>query len=397
MTRLRSLRHRFYGYRGLTSEGFVFPIITVHALAQGLDLAGVGLAAGTFFAGTLLGEVPTGYVGDRIGRRNGLVLGSVLVSVTHFGFAFADSLSAFVVLWGFWGVAATFRSGSIDAWLYDTLIDHAATDSYARVRGRATAAFYASAAASALVGGLLYERWAALPFLAAGTLTLVGAFVVLSLPEPEAAHSSEGFSVAEARAALRAVVSNRRVRSFVLLSGVILAVPETVDVFVQPIALSIGFDPSSLGSLYAGLMLAAAIGSAVAAPVARRVGIDRWFTLGPTVLAGVLLAASATPVVALPAFFLSRGTNSVTDTLGSAFLNDRVASHGRATTLSGVSMVHAVIFLLARTAGGAVANATTPLSALAGFACIAVGAVFCVRTMTNPFGERSKVAIGEVR
>ncbi|WP_266080077.1 MFS transporter [Haladaptatus caseinilyticus] len=379
------LVHRFYSYRALTSGGFVYPILTVHALAQGLDLAGVGFAAGMFFAGTLLGEIPTGYVGDLIGRRNSLFVGSVLISVTHFGFAFADSLVGFVFCWGFWGVAATFRSGSTDAWLYDTLVDHHATDSYTRVRGRGTGVFYASAALSALVGGVLYERWSALPFLLAGVLTTIGALVVLTLPEPTVSGSDGEFSLTEARTALLSVVSNRTVRSFVLLSGIVLAVPETVEVFVQPVALSIGFQPSSLGPLYSALMFAAALGSSTADAVGRRIGVGRWFVLGPTTLAIVLLVASSVHAVALPVFFLSRGANTVTDTLGSTFVNDRVASHGRATTLSGVSMVHALVFLFARAAGGVVADATSPLFALAGFGCLAVGIVSVIRLTADPF------------
>ncbi|WP_049972226.1 MFS transporter [Haladaptatus cibarius] len=386
-----SLIIRFYSYRGLTSGGFVYPILTVHALAQGLDLAGVGLAAGMFFAGTLLGEIPTGYVGDRIGRRNSLFVGSVLISVTHFGFAFADSLAGFVFFWGFWGLAATFRSGSTDAWLYDTLTDHEATETYTRVRGRATGVFYASAAISALVGGALYENWSALPFLLAGVLTAIGALVVLTLPEPAASRTDQGFSLREARTALVSVVSNRTVRSFVILSGIVLAVPETVEVFVQPVALSIGFRPSTLGPLYAGLMLAAAVGSSTADAIGRRIGVGRWFVVGPTMLAVVLILASSVHAVALPVFFLSRGANTVTDTLGSTFVNDRVASHGRATTLSGVSMVHALVFLVGRTAGGAVADVTSPLVALAGFGCLAVGAVAVIRATADPFSARSPV------
>lgn len=333
MPSLNELIRRFYAYRGLTSEGFVYPILTVHALAQGLDLAGVGFAAGSFFVGTLLGEIPTGYLGDRIGRRNGLALGSVLVSLTHLGFAFAHSLAGFVALWGFWGVAAT--------------------------------------------------------------LTGLGTLIVLTLPEPSASSTNEGFSLADARTALVRVVSNRRVRSFVLLSGVAIAVPETVDVFVQPVALSVGFTPATLGGLYAGLMLAAATGSSVAARIGERFGIGGWFTLGPLLLACGLLGASVVPVVALPAFLLSRGTNTVYGTLQSAFLNDRIDSHGRATTLSGVSMIHALLFFLARTVGGTLANATSPLVALATFGFVAVGSVVVFRSVSDPFASRGASAAAD--
>lgn len=385
MTTLDTLLRRFYAYRLLTSEGFVYPILTIHALAQGLDLAGVGLAAGTFFLGTLLGEIPTGYIGDRLGRRNGLALGAALVSLTHVGFALADSLPGFVLCWSFWGVAATFRSGTTDAWLYDILVDAEATDQYTTIRGRSTSVFYVAAAGTALSGGLLYEYWTVLPFAAAATLTTLGGLLVLTLPEPGSHTSADGFSPSEAMEALTKVLTTRRLRVFVVLSAVVLAVPETIEIFVQPVALSVGFTPTLLGPLYAGLMVAAAVGSSLAAPVAERLGIGLWFTLGTAGLAGVLLLASVVPVVAVPVFFVARSANTVSDTLGSTYLNERLDSHGRATALSGVSMGQALVFVIARSAGGALAEATAPMTALAILGTVAVVAVLLIRTLVDPF------------
>lgn len=398
MTDRSALVYRFFLYRALVAEGFVYPIITIYALAQGLTFAAVGLATGVFFLGILIGEIPTGYLGDRIGRRNSLILGAVLLSITHIGFAFAETLVAFVGLYAFWGIAATFRSGSADAWLYDTLSDIAAdteerasrdrmSEAYTHIRGRATGAFYVSAATTALVGGLLYEIQPSLPFLAAAVTTALAALVVSTLPEPSVTQERESFSPAKAREALQVIVTDRRIGTFVLLSALILAVPETIEIFVQPVMLAMGIRPATLGPLYTGLMIAAAVGSSQAGRIRRWFGTERWYTIVPVALAGVLLLATQIPIVAVPAFFLARGVNMATDTLGNAFINDRIASHGRATALSGVSMVYALVFFLARASGGAVASVTSPLTALAAFGCLAVVVLFCVLTVSNPFIE----------
>ncbi|MFC7188627.1 hypothetical protein ACFQL7_01340 [Halocatena marina] len=148
-----------------------------------------------------------------------------------------------------------------------------------------------------------------------------------------------------------------------------------------------GIRPATLGPLYTGLMIAAAIGSSQAGRIRRWFGTERWYTIVPVALAGVLLLATQIPIVAVPAFFLARGVNMATDTLGNAFINDQIASHGRATALSGVSMVYALVFFLARASGGAVASITSPLTALATFGCLAVIVLFCVLTVSNPFTE----------
>jgi hypothetical protein len=382
-----ALVYRYYLYRALVAEGFVYPIITIYALTQGLSFADIGLATGSFFLGILLGEVPTGYIGDRIGRRNSLALGAVVISLTHIGFALAETLVAFVGLYTFWGFASTFRSGSADAWLYDILVERDESETYTHVRGRATSVFYVSAATTALLGGFLYEVNPSFPFLAAAGLTALASIVVMTLPEPDVTKKSDRFSLGEARAALGTVVSNRRLGMFVVLSAIVLSVPETIEIFVQPIMFGMGVRPAMLGPLYAGLMAAAAIGSSQADVIKRWIGTARWFTVGSVALAVVLLFAVAFPVVVVLAFFLGRGVNTATDTLGSTFLNDLIASRGRATALSGVSMVYALVFFFARAVGGTVASITSPLTALAVFGSLAVVALLGIRSVADPFAE----------
>lgn len=140
-------------------------------------------------------------------------------------------------------------------------------------------------------------------------------------------------------------------------------------------------------------MIAAAVGSSLAAPIAERLGIGAWFTLGTAGLAGVLLLASALPVVAVPVFFVARSANTVSDTLGSTYLNDRLDSQGRATALSGVSMVQALVFVLARSTGGALAEATAPMTALAVLGAVAVFTVLLIRLLVDPFESQTAMRL----
>ncbi len=387
MTRYFSPISRFYLYRALVAEGFVYPIITIYALANGISLSMIGLATGSFFLGTLLGELPTGYLGDRIGRRNSLFVGAALLSVTHIGFAFTETATAYVGLYAFWGVAATFRSGSADAWLYDTLATTDATEQFTAYRGRASSIFYASAATTALVGGLLYEIAPSLPFLAAAVWTALGAIVVATLPKPPITERNDQFSITQAIGALSTIVSNRRLGTFVVLSALVLAVPETVEIFVQPMMQSMGIQPGLFGPTYAVLMGAAALGSSQASRLRETIGTGRWFSIGPVMMAGALAIAVVLPVVAIPVFVLSRGYNTATETLATTFCNDQLVAHGRATALSGVSMVYAFVFFGARSTGGLLASHTSPLIALSGFgvAVLVVGGV--IQWRISPFAS----------
>ena len=377
---------RFFVYRFFTAEGFVFPVVMLLLLDRGLTLGGMGIATGAFFAGTLVGEIPTGYVGDRIGRRNGLLASSILIALTHVAFSFAATLVAFVAIYWFWGVAATFRSGTTDAWLYDVLAERDATGAFTQARGRSAAMYYASAGITAIVGGALYELDPRSPFIAAAGWTTVGALVCATLPEPDTEHDPGGFTLGEARIALAEFASNPRLRAFVLLVAATLVVMETLDIFVQPISRDVlGMSPTQIGSLYAALLLVAAGASDRAEWVRARFGIAGWFWVAPLLMAASLVVAVWLPLAAIPAFFLGCGLKSLTHTLASTYLNDRIASTGRATVLSAASMVYALTYVAARAAGGGLADLTSALVAMATFGVASVVVTTTIRFWNSPF------------
>lgn len=84
-------------------------------------------------------------------------------------------------------------------------------------------------------------------------------------------------------------------------------------------------------------------------------------------LVGLSYAAIAVvPLAVVPALFLYRSLRVVIRPIRNQYLNDRLADVGRATVLSGVSMVLSLAGAFARVGGGAVANRTGPLLFLAG-------------------------------
>ncbi|MFB6242604.1 MAG: MFS transporter, partial [Halobaculum sp.] len=69
MTETRLLRLRYYAFRASNSAGFYLPISIVFLQQQGFGLAFIGATQAVFGLASLLAEVPSGYLGDRLGRR----------------------------------------------------------------------------------------------------------------------------------------------------------------------------------------------------------------------------------------------------------------------------------------------------------------------------------------
>jgi MFS family permease len=146
---------KYYLYKATKSVEFYRPVMYLFFLAQGLSFTEIALLEAIYNLTTVLGEIPTGYVGDRVGRRNSLILGTALIAVTLVGIGLSSSFLPLAGLYVCWSMGYNFRSGSEDAWLYDTLTDELSEDEFADVRGRGESAALAVGAVAAILGGYL--------------------------------------------------------------------------------------------------------------------------------------------------------------------------------------------------------------------------------------------------
>ena len=119
---------KYYAYKATKAVEFYRPIMYLFFLAQDLSFTQIAVLEALYNLTTLFGEIPTGYVGDRVGRRNSLLVGTALISVTLLGIGLSSSFLPLAGLYVCWSLGYNFRSGSEDAWLYDTLTDDLSED-----------------------------------------------------------------------------------------------------------------------------------------------------------------------------------------------------------------------------------------------------------------------------
>nr|WP_092933487.1 MFS transporter [Natrinema hispanicum] len=345
-------------------------------LAQGLTFTQIAILEAIYNLTTLLGEIPTGYIGDRVGRRNSLLIGTALISLTLLGIGLSSSFGALVVLYVCWSTGYNFRSGSEDAWLYDTLTDDLSEDEFAHVRGRGESVSLAIGAGAAIVGGYLGSIDLSYPWFVAATVTAIGVFVLLTIDEPETYEQADTteLSFRQTLSMIRRTVSQRNIRAFVLYYYVLYAaVTYLVFVFLQPIFETVVLDfgvsqtqvKSLLGWFYAAYSLFGAGLSYYTGAIRDRLGLRLWFLGLPFVVGGALVGMYFVPVLALPTFLLVRGLSDVTRSFASQYINDHLETMGRATVLSAMAMVSGLAVVPFQLGSGIISDIVTPLFALA--------------------------------
>src|SRR5688572_14387293 len=86
---------KYFIYSALSALGFgLFMAIWVIYLqrARGLSLAEAALVDSSFYIAVLIGEVPTGIVADKYGRKISILIGITLMTVGALAWAFVPTL-----------------------------------------------------------------------------------------------------------------------------------------------------------------------------------------------------------------------------------------------------------------------------------------------------------------
>nr|WP_228370972.1 MULTISPECIES: MFS transporter [unclassified Natrinema] len=87
-----SLRRRYYLYSLTETQGLIAPVWVLLLQARGLSYTDIGFLGAVYWAVLVLAEIPTGYIGDRLGRRQSLLMAAVVTAVGIGGLAFAQTL-----------------------------------------------------------------------------------------------------------------------------------------------------------------------------------------------------------------------------------------------------------------------------------------------------------------
>ena len=354
----------YYAYQATLSFGFFAPVFTIFLLARDLSYTEIALLSTESAILTVVGEVPSGYLGDRLGRRASLLVSTTAMTLSIAGFVVAESFPAFVLLYGLWALARVFRSGTGDAWLYETLRDRLDDEGrFTTVRGRGRAVNLGVTVVATLAGGALYTVQPALPFAVSAGLHALGIPILLSFPKTATFEEGRDSTVS-VRATARVVreqLTAPGTRTVVAVAAVVFAYTNTVNSYVQPTVRDIvGLPVSLLGPLYAGFTLVSALAGYYTGAVDARLGSRRTiFLTAPLVILGVGLV-TLFPLLAIPAFLAYKGAETLLRSVTAGFLNDRVTDTGRATTLSAASMTYVLARLPLLVAAGAFADRRGP-------------------------------------
>ena len=210
-------------YTFFVSLAFSRAIFMLFLKDLGFSTAQMGLLESVLFVATFVMEIPTGILGDRIGRKWSMACGIIFDLASSLIFLYLHSFSWMILAFILTGTSFAFFSGSDRALYYDSLKALGREDEYLKRKSRLNALSIATFGVAMIAGGWLRRfGWNAV-YWASIVADVFNLVVVLSLKEVRLGRGHE-LSDAERlvqkgsmREALNYFVRDRRSRLLVLL------------------------------------------------------------------------------------------------------------------------------------------------------------------------------------
>nr|WP_253209058.1 MFS transporter [Streptomyces niphimycinicus] len=350
------------GFQLLFNLLWWMPVFYAYQRQAGLSDAQIFGIQSLYYIAFCLFEIPTGLVADRIGARNCLRAGAVVMTAANLAPVFSPDYTGFLV--HFLAIAAgrSLTSGAASAYLYDALHTEGADDHYLRAEGTARAlGLAAKVVCWPLVGPLMALSRPA-PYLLSAVSAAASLACAMALPRLVGAESGERRSGAwrEAGRALRRLRGSPWL-ALVMVQGVAVFTLSRicqVNLF-QPILIDQGIPESSHGGVLAAVTVAEAVGAARPQWLGRK--------LQPLTIVSVLSLAMAVslagitrggPMAAVALLCLFSAVTGFAYPIQRKLVNDAVPPGApRATLLSVESIIDRAVCALVAVAAGAYLSA----------------------------------------
>lgn len=207
-------------------------------------------------------EIPSGYVSDKIGHKQALVVSRILLLVSSISFFASENVATLIVAAIAMSAGFAFNSGTGSAFMHETLSELKRDHEYSTIMGKVSAIGFAVPVILTAVVPFLVSISYKIPFAIMAMVDCIGLLAILSLTKPKMSHAH----IEEVQASnFKQVMQEAfRTRYFTIafFSGIVSAMLLSISAFRAPYQMYIGVPVIyfgiivGVGRLLASLMLA---------------------------------------------------------------------------------------------------------------------------------------------
>ncbi|MBP7708661.1 MFS transporter [Candidatus Pacearchaeota archaeon] len=339
---------KFYLFSFLQDCMFVIPVIVLFWQQNGLSLTDIMLLQSIFAIAIVFLEVPTGVIADKWGRKNSLIVGSILAFVSITIYSLGHSFSEFVIAEILTAAGVCFFSGADSAFLYESLKQVKQEKNFKKVNGNARSLGYLAGALAAIIGGLVAIKNIRMNLYLEAVFMFILIFVAISFKEPKHSKKLEEKNYWQHTLnCLKEAGKNKELLFLVLFSGLLASFLKITLWFYQPYMKAVGLGIAYFGIFWATFALFSIGGSKFAHNIEKKLGETKSLWLI------VLLPTLATIFMGITPFlfgiffiYLHQFVRGFNLPVIQDYTNRRLSSNKRATLLSIQSLAGSLLFVI---------------------------------------------------
>lgn len=373
--------NRNYLFEFFTSLNFTQIIWMTYFAYKGLTLVEIGLAESIFHMSSLIMEIPTGAIADLYGRKVSRLLGVIakIIYLTTLIFVDSFSLAAFAMFLA--ALSYNLESGADTAFVYDTLVDNNAIDSFTQIQGNREVVLQVSSLIGIFIGGYIAERSYTLAIIAAIVVFVISFLIGSTLVEPKQRTKEDRPSFKHHLVlSYQEIIKQPKLIVLMIFGSLLLTSLITAHYYISIYWLNKGisltlisfwFMIQSSGSILGGLSVSKLI----------KTNHTVWVK-GIGLVIALCLWVIIHPIFGFYALFLLGFLDSLLYVTLMHIINESIQSHQRATLLSVNSMFFSVVMIVIFPLFGYIAeltNLTLTFSILAVF----TGVIALILTFMN--------------
>lgn len=327
----------------------IMPIIVPYFQSIGIDMRGVYLLQSIFAVTVFICEVPSGYISDLLGRKNTLVLASILKAIGFSLFPLADSFELLAIAEVVLGIAVSLSSGTDTALIYDTMEIVSPTKAPIKILGKSVYFLSLGEGFASLMASILLIVGTGIKDLAiiSAFISWIPLFICLTLVEPPRKKMTQGHKE-NFKYIFESLFKQSRLLKLIMANAVMSFLGTLTAVWMfQKYWEDIGVPIAYFGFLWALTNFTVSIVSKRAHKIEKQIGsVAVIITIGLLPIAGYLGIALVDHVAGVIVCLLFQVCRGLSQVIYSDALNKRVTTDFRATANSIMQMGVRILFVL---------------------------------------------------
>lgn len=322
------------------------PIIVPFYKANDLGMRELLVLQAIYSISIVVLEIPSGYFADVLGRKNTIIIGSILGFFGFLTYSLSYGFVGFLIAEVILGLGQSFISGSDSAMLYDTLKEVKKEKEYSKYEGRVISVGNIAEAAAAILGSLLTIISIRTPYYFQTGIAFIAIPAAFLLYEPNRQELMGKMSFKEVLGIVKhSLIDHKILRWNIIYSSIIGASTLTMAYFAQAYCIEAEIKVSNFGYIWAVLNVSVAISALYAYKLDKKLGqIKLSFFIITGISLGYAVTSQFISIWGLGMIFIFYLIRGIATPVLKDYINRLCESNVRATVLSIRNFVIRIIF-----------------------------------------------------